>query len=570
MSSFIGSQSTSTPSGNTSFVSRMDQPWLPFSFAPETNTSVLISVRIFFAMLFLVWAFNGVAIGENVKGQRDLLVLLPGGPFHLRLVVVDGKRSLEEMRVAFIDALIAKLDVNADGQLSKEETRNSALFMTGRRFDETELAQRLPPSKGMSKSAVSLSIERAIGQSMVFRQVGAVAEQDLQVFKVLDDDSSGLIERIEMRTAPARLASRDLDHDHCITFDEFMVNNADGMMADQVMMMAADVPPPTIHSELLRDAREPVLPSRLIRRYDDDKDGKLSGKELGWPPERIAELDRDKDGVLTVSELSRLADGIPDLALSIQFGKSGAGESSMQLISTRNAEQVKSVTNAAVDVKLPSTSVSISYRQNDPVEEAMKNARETFNAIDLDANGYMDRAEIATHPRFQRYLFDAMDIDRDDRVFGKEMDDYVRGFAEPSATTCQVTLFDSGNGYFQMLDVNTDGRISIRELRNAEKQLMSLAGATTHVINPSQLPRYFRIEVQRGGPMPFSSINRPVAERPQALLRPPVGPIWFQRMDRNGDGDLVWDEFLGPRDVFNRLDQDHDELIDATEAEAAK
>ena len=570
MSLFIGRRSTRTLSGNTSFVARVDQPRLPFSLAPETNSSGLIPVRIFCAMLFLMYAFDGAANGETVKGQRDLLVLLPGGPFHLRLVVADGERSLEEMRVAYIDALIAKLDVNADGQLSKDETRNSALFMTGRRFDDTELAQRLPPSKGMNKSAVSMSIERAIGQSMVFRQVGAVAEQDLQVFKVLDDDSSGLIERIEMRTAPARLANRDLDHDHCITFDEFMVNIVDGMMPEPAMMMAADVPPPTVHSELLRDAKEPVLPSRLIRRYDEDKDGKLSGKELGWSPERIAELDRDRDGVLTVSELSRVADINPDLAISIQFGKSDVGESSMRLISTRNADQVKSVSQAAVDVKLPSTSVSISYRQNDPVEEAMKNARETFNAIDLDANGYMDRSEIATHPRFQRYLFDAMDIDRDDRVFSKEMDDYVRGFAEPSATTCQVTLFDSGNGYFQMLDVNTDGRISIRELRNAEQQLLSLAGATTQVINPSQLPRYFRIEVQRGGPMPFSSTNRLSVERPQALLRPPVGPIWFQRMDRNGDGDLVWDEFLGPREVFNRLDQDHDELIDAIEAEAAK
>jgi len=561
----------------------MEQSCFPYLLAPETNAGGLewvagllsihmrqLAVRLVAAMLFLICACNTPSLGANVKGQRDLLVLLPGGPFHLRLVVTDGERSLEEMRVAYVDALIARLDVNADGQLSKDETRNSALFMTGRRFDDTELARNLPPSKGMSKSAVGLSIDRAIGQSMVFRQVGAVAEQDLQVFKVLDEDSSGLIERIEMRTAPARLANRDLDHDHCITFDEFMVNNTEGMMAEQVMMMAPDGPPPTVHSELLRDAREPVMPSRLIRRYDEDKDGKLSGKELGWQPERIAELDRDQDGVLTVSELSRLADSDPDLAISIQFGKSKSDESSMRLISTRNSEQVKSVSNAAVDVKLPSTTVSISYRQNDPVEEAMKNARETFNSIDLDANGYMDRGEIATHPRFQRYLFDAMDVDRDERVFSKEMDDYVRGFAEPSATTCQVTLFDSGNGYFQMLDVNTDGRISIRELRNAEHQLMSLAGETTQSINPSQLARYFRIEVQRGGPMPFSPINRPGAERPQALLRPLVGPIWFQRMDRNGDGDLVWDEFLGPRDVFNRLDKDRDELIDATEAEAAK
>jgi hypothetical protein len=40
-------------------------------------------------------------------------------------------------------------------------------------------------------------------------------------------------------------------------------------------------------------------------------------------------------------------------------------------------------------------------------------------------------------------------------------------------------------------------------------------------------------------------------------------------MDRNGDGDLVWSEFLGPRDIFHQLDADHDGLIDPLEAVAA-
>ena len=40
-------------------------------------------------------------------------------------------------------------------------------------------------------------------------------------------------------------------------------------------------------------------------------------------------------------------------------------------------------------------------------------------------------------------------------------------------------------------------------------------------------------------------------------------------MDRNGDGDLTWDEFLGPREVFHQLDADQDDLIDETEAKKA-
>jgi hypothetical protein len=48
-----------------------------------------------------------------------------------------------------------------------------------------------------------------------------------------------------------------------------------------------------------------------------------------------------------------------------------------------------------------------------------------------------------------------------------------------------------------------------------------------------------------------------------------VGPVWYQRMDRNKDGDISWREFLGPRPKFDSIDADHDGLISRDEAEAA-
>jgi hypothetical protein len=41
-------------------------------------------------------------------------------------------------------------------------------------------------------------------------------------------------------------------------------------------------------------------------------------------------------------------------------------------------------------------------------------------------------------------------------------------------------------------------------------------------------------------------------------------------MDRNRDGDVSRREFLGTSSQFDSLDTDKDELLDATEAEAAK
>lgn len=533
--------------------------------------------------LFCVCCFQAAASDpkEVNLGRRDLILLLPSGPFHVRLRITEAQRSLEQLRAEYVDRLIVRLDTNMDGQLSGDETRNHALFMTGRRFAETPFARSLAPARGMNRSVVEQSIDRAIGQSMVFRQIGSVAEQDLQVFKVLDEDQSGLIERSEMRTSAARLAARDLDHDYCVTFDEFVSNANASMMQDMVPMAAMEAPPP-VHSELLRDAREPVMASRLIRTYDTDKDAKLSKEELHWDEARVALLDQNRDGVLAVAELSKIADADPDVSVEVELsasearngnvlnGKPSISRDRVQLISARQSAAARMLDGGVIEIKQPSTTITLSYRTRDPIEEAMRNARETFNAIDMDGNGYMDRDEIATHPRFQRYLFDAMDADHDDRVFSREMDQYVKGIAEPSATVCQVTLFDSGNGYFQMLDQNGDGRISIRELRTAETNLVSHAVDDSPELNPSQMPRYFKIEMQRGGPTLFGPAIRLRAEVPQPIMRSNNGPTWFQRMDRNGDSDLVWDEFLGPRDVFNRLDTDRDGLMDPTEANASR
>jgi hypothetical protein len=50
-------------------------------------------------------------------------------------------------------------------------------------------------------------------------------------------------------------------------------------------------------------------------------------------------------------------------------------------------------------------------------------------------------------------------------------------------------------------------------------------------------------------------------------VRPARGPLWFRKMDRNGDGDVSPREFLGSRDDFRRIDTDGDGLISAEEAE---
>jgi WD40 repeat protein len=45
-------------------------------------------------------------------------------------------------------------------------------------------------------------------------------------------------------------------------------------------------------------------------------------------------------------------------------------------------------------------------------------------------------------------------------------------------------------------------------------------------------------------------------------------PVWFQRMDRDRNGQLAWNEFQGPRGTFRKLDVDADGMVSCDEVSA--
>jgi hypothetical protein len=87
----------------------------------------------------------------------------------------------------------------------------------------------------------------------------------------------------------------------------------------------------------------------------------------------------------------------------------------------------------------------------------------------------------------------------------------------------------------------------------------------------SEIPQQLTLEISRGLVTRANEVRSARNPAGVSTLKPGKGgPPWFRGMDRNNDGDIARSEFLGPADVFDKLDVNHDGLLDESEAKAAK
>jgi Ca2+-binding EF-hand superfamily protein len=422
-----------------------------------------------------------------------------------------------------------------------------------------------------------------------------------RLFQLLDTDKDGKLSRKELESAPAILGKLDIDEDEMLTAAEVMGTSGGPNVYGPVVVPANRMGPPPVLQFLhvVLGKSDEGLAKLLLERYGKRGEEDLPASALGLSKEAQAILDRDGDGKLSLAELARFADKPADVTVTVHLGNRGnkplmaivsgklpAGVQAKTTLQRSSGPSERSAFRAAAErstlegatLQFGSTRLDLSAGR--PVADSRLPAqllgqlKTRFRQADTDNDGYLDKQEAMRSGIF-RDVFAVMDTDGDGKVSEKEMlawFEQMESFRKLVDRSCvSLVVSNEGRGLFDLLDSDGDGRLSVRELRKAPGLLARLAAGRDFLAR-GDVPRHYRGELHlgpNGGRDPFGRqvfVGRmTIPQRRPARGR---GPVWFQKMDRNRDGDVSRKEFLGTDEQFKQIDTDGDGLISVEEAEA--
>jgi Ca2+-binding EF-hand superfamily protein len=525
--------------------------------------------------------------------EQDLVFFHPARPLLLRLHIQVHRHAFQTQWIEAVRNLFQYLDADGDGVLSRQELLHAP--------SPQQLQQQLAGAPALEPDPAPefAEVDRApadgrvtldeliayyrrhdVGPLQVEMSKGELqANLNQTLFDYLDRNQDGKLSREELLDAPAALRPLDVNEDELITPDELF--NAPrrprpaAAGATPPAVAAADTGPVPFH--LLQPGGDERLARQLLARYDKDRDGQLSRAEVGLEQALFDRLDTNHDGRLDAGELAGWGRLPPDVEVVVQLGEGRGKGGSATLLSPE--ERARPLVSALRPQRtgillIALRDVQVELLPDDAVEADRPRARAElaarFRALDTNDDGYLDGKELYHEPFDLVPLLRLADRDGDGKVSRQEFTAYLDLQEKTLAASTLLSVTDRGRRLFEMLDADHDGRLGPRELRAAWTRLAPWDRDGDGAIRADEVPQQYQLTLSQGPLRLGSEGALPPRFRGQGpRIDRRRGPLWFRRMDRNGDGDVSRAEFLGTPEDFRRIDTDGDGLIDADEAARA-
>lgn len=370
-----------------------------------------------------------------------------------------------------------------------------------------------------------------------------------KLFDHFDRDADGVLSAIESaRVFPLPLPNRRVATIEAAKLDRAAFKTAVRAAGfTPIVVLVEPAPPETL-----------ALGDALVRALDRDRDGKLSEVEVRNAPALLRRLDEDEDEVLTAAELLSTARGaIPVAGLKRAEDKTADAVLQVPIGGTPTLAKNDRFQLNGPRLTVPSGSCVVNTGASDSVA-GLRTTKAFYLAQfkSLAGDKPATKALFDDDPTAQGLasLFDAADRNGDAKLTRAELEAFFDLIESGVSSRVVVTAQDRGRNLFDHFDTNGDGRLDLVELT---------CGAAFDTI-----PAAYRLTVAQGsvgesfGPVPIGTVAKP---KPIAKVAA-TGPRWFQAMDRNADGYVSANEFLGSPELFAKWDTDRDGRISPREA----
>lgn len=163
--------------------------------------------------------------------------------------------------------------------------------------------------------------------------------------------------------------------------------------------------------------------------------------------------------------------------------------------------------------------------------------------------------------QLQEDAFELIDTDENEELSDEEFERVWHWLSARQGSRLISRWMTARRPWFQLLDVDSDNRLSAYEIQQSQDLLRSLDVDSDGTIAPNELPLIARMEIKRtdqrlDNRFPIPQQNPDAPEMPQD---------WFSAMDTNADGFISEEEFLGDSSDFSDLDADSDGFIGRSE-----